>query len=730
MSKRHRLPNQQPHNDEDGEVQFHVTARKTGDGARRTLKYGDSFLIVDRFGDIGASTGGADGLFHEDTRFLSYFQLLINDQQPLLLGCHMREDNSLLSIDLTNPDFEDSGKIVLHKDVLQISRNLFLWRGTVYQRLAIKNHGQHSLALALAMLFRSDFVDLFEVRGMHRSRRGTGSAHVAAANRVTLSYTGLDNVVRNTTLSFDPTPTELLADQAVYKQELMPGQTVHVFAKIKCDHLRAKRPDFCAALIRARRELREETRDTASVETSNEMFNAVLRRSAADLNMLVTDTAQGPYPYAGIPWFSTTFGRDGLITAMQMLWYRPDVALGVLRRLAAYQATSTDPQIDADPGKILHEMRAGEMANLHEVPFGLYYGSVDTTPLFVLLAALYARRTGDLDSIAALWPAIEAALGWIDGSGDADGDGFVEYKQASKSGLSNQGWKDSGDAIFHADGQLAEGAIALAEVQGYVFAAKTAIADCARRLGRKDDGRRLKEEAHQLAQRFEEAFWCAELGTYALALDGNKKPCRVRTSNAGQLLFSEMIRPDRARCVAQQLMQPEFFTGWGIRTLASGERRFNPMSYHNGSVWPHDNALIGLGMTRYGLKRPVVRLFQGLFDAASYMDLYRLPELFCGFARRPQRGPTLYPVACSPQAWSSATPFTLLEACLGLEINGERCEIRTRNPALPPSLEHVVLRNVRLADSSVDIKIRRQGDNVSVQVLDARGRHPRILISP
>ena len=329
----------------------------------------------------------------------------------------------------------------------------------------------------------------------------------------------------------------------------------------------------------------------------------------------------------------------GLITALQMLWWSPDVARGVLRRLAAYQAKTTDPLADAEPGKILHEMRGGEMAALREVPFGLYYGSVDSTPLFVLLAGLYAERTGDLDTIVELWPAIEAALAWIDGPGDPDGDGFVEYLRASEQGLANQGWKDSQDAIFHADGRLAEGEIALVEVQGYVYAAKRMAARCARRLGHDSLAQKLDAEATRLAERFEAAFWCPEIDSYALALDGAKRPCAVRTSNAGQVLFTGIARPDRARRVAQQMLQPRFFTGWGIRTVAKDEARFNPMSYHNGSIWPHDNALIALGLARYDNGRPIETLFEALFNAATYMDQRRLPELFCGFQRQRGHGP-------------------------------------------------------------------------------------------
>jgi glycogen debranching enzyme len=373
-------------------------------------------------------------------------------------------------------------------------------------------------------------------------------------------------------------------------------------------------------------------------------------------------------------------------------------------------------------------MRDGEMAALHEVPFGLYYGSVDATPLFVLLAGLYAERTDDQETLTALWPAIEAALGWIDGLGDPDGDGFVEYRRASELGLANQGWKDSQDAIFHADGRLAEGDIALAEVQGYVFAAKTVIARAARRIGHVDMAGRLEADARRLAERFEAAFWCPELGTYALALDGVKRPCRVRTSNAGQLLFTGMVDPERAAQVGAGLLLPRFFTGWGIRTVAKGEARYNPMSYHDGSVWPHDNALIALGLARYGLKGAVCQLFKGLFDAATYMDLRRLPELFCGFQRQRSRGPTLYPVACSPQAWASAAPFSLIEAALGLELDPRHHEVRFRNPRLPTFLDEVTLRNLQVGGSSVDVKMRRHTDDVSLEILHTRGARVQISL--
>jgi glycogen debranching enzyme len=704
------------------ESPFYIPMTGPAARPRRSLKHDDTFIVLDSHGDIGASAGGPDGLFMADTRYLARLELALDEVQPLLLGSSLRDDNSSLTVDLTNPDIYRNDRIVLQKDMLHIVRTIFLWRGTAYQRIGLQNHGEESASFDLTLLFDNDFADLFEVRGEKRPRRGIGSGKLLGPSDVQLDYRGLDGESRHTALHFYPKPTRLAVNVATYHFELAPQQARSLFVAVSCNKPAASKPvPFFRGLLAHRREMRRSNDGATSVETSNNIFNEVLCQSMADLNMLMTDTPQGRYPYAGIPWYSTTFGRDGIITALQMLWIDPRVARGVLRRLAYYQAKAVDPLADAQPGKILHEMRGGEMAALREVPFAQYYGSVDATPLFVLLAGLYVERTDDEETLAELWPAIEAALRWIDGAGDPDRDGFVEYQRASEQGLANQGWKDSFDAIFHADGRLAEGNIALAEVQGYVFAGKRLAARCALRLGKRDMASKLEAEAGRLAQRFEDAFWCEELGTYAVALDGDKEPCRVRTSNAGQLLFSGMIRHDRARLVAADLMRPHFFTGWGIRTVARGEARYNPMSYHDGSIWPHDNALIALGLARYDLKHSVAHLFHALFDAATYMDLRRLPELFCGFRREKGRGPTLYPVACAPQAWASATPFTLLEAALGLEFDAANGEIRLRNPRLPTFLSEVVLRDLRLGVSSVDLRVRRHDQDVSLEVLHTRG---------
>src|SRR5450631_4186478 len=538
------------------ESPFYIPMTGPAARPRRSLKHDDTFIVLDSHGDIGASAGGPDGLFNADTRYLARLELVLDDVQPLLLGSNLRDDNSALTVDLTNPDIYRAGRIVLQKDMLHIVRTVFLWRGTAYQRIGLQNHGENLASFDLTLLFDNDFADLFEVRGEKRPRRGTGSSKLLGLSDVALDYKGLDGKSRSTALHFDPRPTRLAVNAATYHLELAPQQVSSLFVAASCNKPPEFRPaPFLRGLLAHRREMRRSTLGATSVETSNDIFNEVLCQSMADLNMLMTDTPQGRYPYAGIPWYSTTFGRDGIITALQMLWVDPRVARGVLRRLAYYQAKTVDPLADAEPGKILHEMRGGEMADLREVPFAQYYGSVDATPLFVLLAGLYVERTGDEDTLAELWPSIEAALRWIDGAGDLDRDGFVEYCRASEMGLANQGWKDSYDAIFHTDGRLAEGNIALAEVQGYVFAAKQLASRCAARLGRIEMAKRLAAEAGRLAEQFEAAFWCDELGTYAIALDGDKQPCKVRSSNAGHLLFSGMIREDRARRVAADLMR-------------------------------------------------------------------------------------------------------------------------------------------------------------------------------
>jgi len=688
----------------------------------RNLKHADAFAVLDAHGDIGAAKDTAEGLFYRDTRYLSQFELRIEGRTPLFLGSVSLADKPALAVDLTNPDIQLGENDKLPRDTIFLERMKFLWKAVCYERVNVRNYGSAERRVRLDFRFGNDFRDLFEVRGTSRARRGRDLPPLIERDRVALRYIGLDGIERRTVLAFTPAPKRLDARLATVEFNLAPSQSESVFVTVSCEEDKPNEVgDFFLSYRDARRARRASTAGIATVTSSSEIFDEVISRAHSDVYTLITRTDLGPYPYAGIPWFNTVFGRDGIITAMLMLWCDPSIARGVLRILAGLQATAHDPKSDAQPGKILHEIRHGEMANLGEVPFGRYYGSVDATPLYLMLAGQYFERTGDAETIRSIWPNIEAALAWIETYGDGDGDGFVEYFRETDAGLANQGWKDSWDAIFHADGTGARGPIALCEVQGYVFAAKRAIAEVGAALGYSELAIRLAHEAEALREKFEAAFWCEQIGTYALALDGDKRRCAVRTSNAGHALFTGIADAKRARLVATALMSPEGFSGWGVRTLSSGEPRYNPMSYHNGSVWPHDNALIAIGLARYGLKREAARIFTGLYHYATEQELRRLPELFCGFIRRPHRGPTAYPVACSPQAWSAATPFGLVAACLGLELDHAEDEIRFRDPVMPDFLNEIAIKQLRLGDSRLDLRLHRYGRDVTVNVVSRHG---------
>lgn len=704
-----------------GEAPFYIPATATTSRPRRTVKHNDTFVVLDTHGDIGASGGAPDGLFHSDTRHLSHLELLIDGAQPLLLGSAVRDDNLSFAVDLTNPDLYADGAIVLLKDTVHIARTIYLCDGSLRERIAVSNHGADHVRFTLALAFSADFADIFEVRGVARQKRGQAWTVVGGADHVSMSYRGLDGVTRETALSFEPAPTALVEGLARYDVALAPGEHRTIFVVASSRGQVSSTLSFFKGLASLHRQRKTLTRELATVETSNRVLDEILSRSSADLYMLVSATEDGPYPYAGIPWYSTSFGRDGIITALQMLWADPSLARGVLARLARLQAKARDARSDAEPGKILHEMRSGEMAATQEVPFGLYYGSIDATPLFVMLAGAYLERTGDVEAIRSLWPHVEQALQWIDEALARDPRGFLSYARAEKTGLANQGWKDSHDSVFHADGQLAEGPIALVEVQGYVFAAFKAAALCARALGRTDIADIREKAAEALQARFEAGFWAPEIGSYALAIDGRGERCVVRTSNAGHVLATGIAAPDRADRIITDVLRPDYFSGWGIRTVPSGEARYNPMSYHNGSIWPHDNALIAHGMARYGRKKCIAAVFEALIRATTYMDHRRIPELYCGFRRRPGRGPTLYPAACSPQAWASGAPFHMLQSLLGLEFDHGAREIRLVRPLVPAFVGDVTVRNLRLADASVDFVVRQNDGAISLQVLRVRG---------
>ena len=499
------------------------------------LKQDDCFSLVNEFGDIDARARPEEGLYCEGTRFVSGFSLTLLGARPLLLSSAVRRDNLLLAVDLTNPDVYLDGEVVLPRGTLHIYRTKLLWQGVCHERVHLRNFTRASVDISLAIAFAADYADIFEVRGQRRARRGQMLEPRIEGNAVILGYRGLDHRERLTRIESSAEPLAISSENMRFALSL-DGRAEQVFSfaiAYDSDGGRHRTLPYDVALAAAERRLSERGDARCDIRASNEQFNAWLQRSAADLDMLLTDTPHGSYPFAGVPWFATIFGRDGIITALETLWMGPQIARGVLQVLAAMQATESDARRDAEPGKILHESRRGEMAATGEIPFGRYYGSVDATPLFVMLAGAYYRRTADAAFAENLWPHVEAALDWIDRYGDVDRDGFVEYYRRSPNGLAQQGWKDSEDSVFHADGRLAEGPIALCEVQAYVYGARLEGAELAGMLGHYDKARELRDSARELREKFQTTFWCEEIGVYALALDGDKHPCRVRRSNAG-----------------------------------------------------------------------------------------------------------------------------------------------------------------------------------------------------
>jgi glycogen debranching enzyme len=700
-----------------------LSTSSLADDRVRVLKHGDTFAVFDRRGDIETLGAGVQGVYHEETRHLSQWVLRLGATRPLLLSSGVSNDNASLAVDLTNPDLYQDGQVVVPRGTLHIARSKFLWDGTHYEKLRLVNYSLSPLETSVIFQFVGDFADIFEARGMHRKHRGERLPDSSDHDEAMLSYRGLDGIVRRTVVRCSPKPQRMSNSEIHLDISLLPKAQQTYTLTASCEHgsRQARVSIYDIAAAEAVHALRDARERALGIYTANEQFNDWLNRSAVDLQMMITNTHHGLYPYAGVPWFSTVFGRDGIITALEMLWVNPAVSRGVLSYLADNQATAEDPEADAQPGKILHEVRKGEMAAVKEVPFKCYYGSVDSTPLFVMLAGAYYRRTADLTFVKQIWPNIEAALAWVDHYGDPDQDGFVEFQRQSANGLVQQGWKDSYDSVSHSDGTLAEGPFALCEVQGYVYAAKREAAGIALALGNAPLADQLREQARALRQKFEQAYWCEDLSTYALALDGEKRPCRVRASNAGHCLYTGIATVEHARRTAQTLLGRDFFTGWGIRTLSAREVRYNAMSYHNGSVWPHDNALIARGFCRYGLRRSALKILTGLLDASLFFDLHRLPELFCGFDREPGQAPTLYPVACSPQSWAAGAVFMILESCLGIRLQASPPRVTFRRTVLPASLPRVELKNLSLGGATADLAVEKEDDGFYVRMLRKQG---------
>ena len=689
-----------------------------------SLKDGDTFLVADTWGDV---LGGADGLFSRDTRILSRFRLLIGDKRPSRLSFGLSGDNAAFTMHGANRRLPPMGGRTTPRGVIHIERKRCLSQGRLFERLRLTNFGLDEVMVPIAYEFAADFHDMFEVRGLRRPARGEPLPARLTGRGVAMDYDGLDGVRRSSVIAFSEPPWRMDRDRADFMFPVAPETRVDLYVEVGPgaeDPPEALR--FNEALAAARRTVATFEDRGGRLNASDSAFHTWLEQSRVDVAVLTTELATGAYPYAGIPWFSTPFGRDGIITAWQMLWLDPSLARGVLSFLASRQAEHVSAFDDATPGKIMHETRRGEMAARREIPFGLYYGGVDTTPLFVALAGAYLRRTADVDFVASLWPALRAAADWLDVYGDSNGDGLIDYIRGENTGLANQGWKDSVDSVFHADGRLAPGPIALVEVQGYAYSAWRAMARIAEHLG--EAGRAdWAARAEAMRAAVEARFWLEDLGNYAIAIDGEGQVCRVETSNPGHLLFVGLPSPARAALVTRRLLSPQFDSGWGVRTLATGSVRFNPMSYHNGSIWPHDTAIALAGMARYGERDGVLKVMGDMLRAAQHFG-NRMPELLCGFEREPDEPPIAYPVACMPQAWAAGSTFMMLQSALGLSIDAFAREVRLKRPRLPDGVDLLRLHGLGVAGAQLDISIQRSSAGAAVTLGSKSDRNVSLVL--
>lgn len=683
------------------------------------------FQVSDPRGDFSPQHP-ISGLFAYDTRYLSRFELLVNGAPPQLLTASAGEGY----IQRVFAGATDEAQTLFHRMDLGLRRTRLLHGGVMYERVEVTNCTIRPLEVRLELRFDADYADLFEVRGMRRQRRGERLPPSVAAERVTLGYKGLDDVTRRTELRFGPAPAHIEAEHARWQFSLPPqGAAVIDVAIIvtrdeEAGPLQDEAPQsqqkeaphvqgYDVALDALSASYAAWRRECTAIESDSETLNRVLERSLLDLRILRDDRGHGPFCVAGIPWFATPFGRDSLIVAIQTLPLCPALARGTLRTMATTQGREVNAWRCEEPGKIAHELRAGEMANLGEVPFGRYYGSVDSTPLFLVLLCEYVAWTGDLELARELLPRLRAALDWMDRYGDADGDGFLEYVADPGKGLAVQSWKDSHDSMSHRDGRPARSPVAVVEAQGYAYDARRRLAPILARLGESELAARLSRQAEQMKQRFNQEFWMEDRAYPAIALDGEKARVGTVSSDPGHCLWSGIVDEEKAAHVARRLLAPDLFSGWGIRTLSATELTYNPMSYHNGSVWPHDNALCVLGLKRYGYDHEANLVATGLIEAATHVGEHRLPELFCGYSRA-EGLPIAYPVACSPQGWAAATPLSLVQAMLGLEPDAPGGVLRLR-PRLPDWLGRLALRGLRVGGAVLDVEATRDGARVTVR---------------
>jgi glycogen debranching enzyme len=609
----------------------------------------------------------------------------------------------------------------------------------LYDILDIRNYHDAEVALNLELLFAADFMDIFQVRGLLRGKSGHYFCPEVRESSVRFLYEGLDNRRRTTNLQFTPQPQFLESQRARWELQLPPRAGNRIITTITMDvsaSHHAKSQQTAAARQGAPEEAhrasaqqhREWADNCTRLRSDNRIFDVMLETSAEDFYALRMPESRGTAVAAGVPWFAALFGRDSLLSSYQTLLLDPELARGTLRVLASYQGQVSNDERDEDPGKILHERRSGEMTATNEVAFGRSYGSVDSTPLFLILAHEYFRWTGDYALIRELIEPLKSAARWILDYGDLDGDGLIEYSRRNPKGLFNQGWKDSGDANRHSDGRIAQPPIALVEVQGYAVRALLGVSELLALQNEDTLGAEARQRSDELRNLIEERFWLDDRANYAMALDCDKQPLRVDSSNPGHLLFSSAISCQRAQQVTERLLRTHLFCGWGIRTLSCEENGFNPMSYHCGSVWPHDNAVVGYGMARYGFHREASIVFQALYDAALHFREYRLPELFCGIDRHLKSEPVHYPVSCSPQAWAAGAPFLLLTGLLGLQPHADRGELAIVNPHLPPFLKSLRIENLRIGSSRIVLEFKQEGERTHCNVVDVKGDPIKVSI--
>jgi len=707
-----------------GEHYYILASDVATDVPKLVLQHDDAFLVTDRRGDLPQLPRSEFGFYVDGTRFLRQCELRVYDQRPIVLNAGVSGDALQIAVDLTNADVALSAQIVLPGRAMRVARRLTLYRRRLYQSWRVETFARVQHELKVTLHLSADYVDVFEIRGHPRPQRGELLAPRLEDDRVRFAYRGLDRVTRVTEVVFDPPPRRLEAGMAEYVLALTPGTPVEIEMVATAFVDAEVHPPalvFDEAAQRRYTVVAGLEHEAARISSNHDLFDHWVTRSRQDLHLLCTETPDGFVPYAGIPWYVAPFGRDALITALQLLPFEPEIARGVLRFLARYVGTRHDDFTDQEPGKILHEYRRGEMAACREIPFIPYYGSVDAAPLFVMLLGDYLRWTADIDIARDLWPTVERVVGWMLPAAEGERTGYLRYVRRSPLGLVNQGWKDSQDAIMHASGQLADPPIALVEVQGYQYAALLGAAEIAEAVGHHQRVPVLLEHALHLRERLERDFWMSDTGFYALALDAADKPCRVVSSNPTHLLWTGMADDDHAEMVARRLMAADMFSGWGLRTLSSRERLYNPMSYHNGSVWPHDTAIAVAGLRRYGLNGPAIALSTALFEAALEFESMRIPELFCGFPRLAGYGPTRYPVACAPQAWATGVVFHLISSMLGLVPSAATNQITLNRPLLPPWLTWLELSGLRIGKSRLALRVSQGRDGAAVELLAREG---------